>query len=42
MTIEAFTVLMAEDDEHDIVAIKRAWKKHHLSHPLYVVNDGKE
>ena len=20
---------MAEDDEHDIVATKRAWKKHH-------------
>jgi CheY-like chemotaxis protein len=42
MTIEAFTVLMAEDDEHDIVAVKRAWKKHHISNPLYVVNDGEE
>jgi hypothetical protein len=25
---------MAEDDEHDIVATKRAWKKHHgKEHP---------
>jgi hypothetical protein len=27
MTIEPFTVLMAEDDEHDIVAVKGAWKR---------------
>ena len=39
---EPFVVLMAEDDEHDIVAIKRAWKKHHVANPLYIVNDGEE
>jgi CheY-like chemotaxis protein len=33
---------MAEDDEHDIVATKRAWKKHHIANPLYVVNDGEQ
>ena len=33
---------MAEDDEHDIVATKRAWKVHHIANPLYVVNDGEE
>ena len=33
---------MAEDDEHDIVATKRAWKKHHVANPLYMVNDGEE
>ncbi|MBW1896707.1 MAG: response regulator [Deltaproteobacteria bacterium] len=33
---------MAEDDEHDIVATKRAWKKHHIANPLYVVNNGEE
>ncbi|HID28905.1 MAG TPA: response regulator [Desulfobacterales bacterium] len=33
---------MAEDDEHDIVATKRAWKMHHIANPLYVVNDGEE
>jgi len=39
---EPFVVLMAEDDEHDIVATKRAWKKHHVANPLYVVRDGEE
>jgi CheY-like chemotaxis protein len=33
---------MAEDDEHDILATRRAWKKHHISNPLYIVNDGEE
>jgi len=37
-----FIVLMAEDDEHDIVATKRAWKKHHVANPLYIVNNGEE
>lgn len=35
-------VLLAEDSEHDILATKRAWKKHNISNPLYVVNDGEE
>ena len=39
---EGFVVLMAEDNEHDIVAIKRAWKKHHIVNPLYIVYDGEE
>lgn len=39
---EAFVVLMAEDDEHDIVATKRAWEKHHIANPLYIVNDGEQ
>ena len=39
---EPFVVLMAEDDEHDIVATKRAWQKHHVVNPLYIVNDGEE
>ncbi|NVM22299.1 MAG: response regulator [Desulfobacterales bacterium] len=33
---------MAEDDEHDIVATKRAWKKHGIANPLYIVNNGEE
>ena len=37
-----FLVLMAEDDEHDIVATRRAWNKHHITNPLYIVNDGEE
>jgi len=39
---EPFVVLMAEDDEHDIVATKRAWQKHGIANPLYVVNDGED
>ncbi len=39
---KAFVVLMAEDDEHDIVAVKRAWKKGKIHNPLYIVNDGEE
>jgi CheY-like chemotaxis protein len=42
MPHESFVVLMAEDDEHDILATRRAWKKYHISNPLYIVNDGEE
>ena len=42
MVIKPFVVLMAEDDEHDIFATKRAWKKNSIKNPLYIVNDGKE
>ena len=37
-----FTVLMAEDNDHDIIATKRAWKKSHVANPLYIVRDGEE
>ena len=37
-----FVVLMAEDDEHDIIATKRAWKKNNIVNPLYIVRDGEE
>ena len=40
MPHEPFVVLMAEDDEHDILATRRAWKKHHISNQLHIVNDG--
>jgi CheY-like chemotaxis protein len=39
---ETFTVLMAEDNEHDIIATRRAWEKNHISNPLYIVNDGED
>ena len=42
MDKKAFVVLMAENDENDIIATKRAWKKHHIPNPLYIVNDGEE
>lgn len=37
-----FVVLLAEDDEHDVVATRRAWKKHNIANPLYIVSDGEE
>ena len=33
---------MAEDDEHDIIAVKRAWKKNNIANPLYIVPNGEE
>jgi CheY-like chemotaxis protein len=39
---KTFVVLMAEDDEHDIVATKRAWKASQMANPLYIVNNGEE
>lgn len=42
MTEKKFVILMAEDDEHDIVATKRAWKAHNMPNPLHIVNDGEE
>ena len=42
MVREPFVVLLAEDDEHDIVATIRAWKRHNIANPLYIVNDGEE
>ncbi len=35
-----FVVLVAEDDEHDIVAIRRAWRTLGLRNPLVIVHDG--
>ena len=42
MSKKPFAVLMAEDEAHDIVATKRAWKKSHILNPLYAVKDGEE
>ena len=42
MNEKDFIVLMAEDDEHDIMATKRAWKANRMANPLYIVNDGEE
>jgi len=42
MTRKEFAVLLVEDDEHDIIATKRAWRMNHMSNPLYVVNNGEE
>lgn len=42
MSTKPLIILMAEDNEHDIIATQRAWKKNNLLNPLYVVKDGEE
>lgn len=37
-----FVVLMAEDNKHDIIATKRAWKINNIANPLHIVKDGEE
>lgn len=38
----SFVVLMAEDNKHDIVAAKRAWKVNNIVNPLHIVNNGEQ
>ena len=42
MSKRPFVVLMAEDEQHDILATRRAWKKNNIANPLHVVRDGEE
>jgi len=42
MTKKPFVILMAEDNEHDVIATRRAWKKNYVANPLYIVRDGEE
>ena len=42
MSEKDFIVLMAEDNEHDVIATRRAWKSNKMANPLYIVNDGEE
>ncbi len=37
-----FVILLAEDNEHDIIARKRAWKKLNIVNPLFIANNGDE
>jgi len=37
-----FVVLLVEDEEHDIVAAKRAWKQNNIANPLHVLRSGAE
>jgi two-component system response regulator len=39
---QPFVVLMAEDDEHDVIATRRSWKIHKIHNPLHVVPNGEE
>jgi CheY-like chemotaxis protein len=35
-------ILLAEDEEDDILLVRRAFKKAHILNPLYVVRDGEQ
>lgn len=37
-----FTVLMAEDNDHDVLATKRSWKQYNIRNDLRIVRDGEE
>jgi CheY-like chemotaxis protein len=40
MSEQPLVILMAEDNEHDIVATRRAWRTYNITNPLYIVTDG--
>jgi CheY-like chemotaxis protein len=40
--IESAVILLAEDDENQIVLIRRVFKQAHLVNPLHVVSNGEE
>ncbi|MEM7532259.1 MAG: response regulator [Chloroflexota bacterium] len=40
MAKKLVTVLLAEDNKHDILATKRAWKQNNINNPLHIVRDG--
>ncbi len=42
MSKKPLLVLLAEDNEHDIIATQRAWKIHKLANSLHLVRDGEE
>ncbi|AFY55246.1 CheY-like receiver domain-containing protein [Rivularia sp. PCC 7116] len=42
MEEKILNVLLVEDDEVDIMNVKRAFKKHNIKNPLYVACDGCE
>ena len=42
MTDNESVVLLAEDNDHDVLATQRAWKQHNILNPLEIVRDGEE
>lgn len=42
MTDDVSVILLAEDNDHDVIATQRAWKKHNILNPLNIVRDGEE
>lgn len=42
MSIESSPVLLVEDDENDVLLIRRAFRKANVANPLRVVRDGEQ
>ena len=42
MENDQMVFLMVEDNEHDILAVKRAWQENRIGNSLYVVRSGDE
>jgi CheY-like chemotaxis protein len=42
MVGRALNILLAEDDELDVMNVQRAFKKNHISNPLHVASNGLE
>jgi CheY-like chemotaxis protein len=42
MEDKMMNVLLVEDDEVDVMNVKRAFKKNHITNPLYVASNGLE
>jgi CheY-like chemotaxis protein len=40
VTPKPLNILLVEDDEVDVMNVKRAFEKAHIANPLYVANDG--
>lgn len=41
-TEQQLNVLLVEDDEVDVMTVKRAFQKNHITNPLFVASDGVE
>jgi CheY-like chemotaxis protein len=39
---EQLNILLVEDDEVDVMTVKRAFRQNHITNPLYVAHDGVE
>jgi CheY-like chemotaxis protein len=42
VTDRALTIFLVEDDEVDVMNVRRAFKQHHIVNPLFVASDGIE
>jgi CheY-like chemotaxis protein len=42
VTDRALTIFLVEDDEVDVMNVRRAFQKHHIVNPLFVASDGIE